>query len=87
MPILLLALGYFFPRIVILVLYFLTSWFSAAFDGILLPLLGFLFMPISLLAYGIVSYFYGAAWSGVPLIIMVVAIALDLGLIGRGAKR
>jgi hypothetical protein len=87
MPILLLLLGVFFPRLIIVMLYFLTNWFSSAFDGILLPVLGFLFLPVTLLAYGIVTYFYGSASSGVPLIIMVVAVALDLGLIGRGVKR
>ncbi len=87
MPILLLLLGFFFPRLVIAVLYFFTGWFSDAFDGFILPLLGFFLMPITLLWYAIVIHFFGGAWTMVPIIGMVIAIALDLGLIGRGAKR
>ncbi len=87
MPILLLLFGVFFPRIVIVVLYFFTGWFSDSFNGILLPILGFLFLPVTLLWYGIVQYFYGGAWTMIPTIGMVLAVLLDLGLIGRGAKR
>lgn len=86
MPILLLLIGVFFPRIVIIVLYFFTGWFSNAFDGILLPVLGFLILPITLLWYGIVQHFYAGAWTMIPTIGMVLAVLLDLGLIGRGAK-
>jgi len=87
MPVLLLLLGVFFPRIVILVLYFFTSWFSDAFSGILMPLLGFLFLPVSLLWYGLVQYFFGGEWSMVPLIGMIIAVLLDFGLIGGGLKK
>lgn len=86
MPILLLLLGVFFPRVIILVLFFFTGWFRDAFDGYLLPLLGFLFLPITLLWYGIVQHFYGGAWTMIPTIGMVIAVLLDLGLIGGGAK-
>ncbi|TXF89815.1 hypothetical protein FUA23_09010 [Neolewinella aurantiaca] len=86
MPILLLLLGVFFPRIVIVFLFFFTGWFRDAFDGYLLPILGFLFLPITLLWYGIVQYFYGGDWTMIPTIGMVVAVLLDLGLIGGGAR-
>lgn len=83
MPILLLVLGYFFPRVVIVILYLFTGWWKAAFDSILWPILGFLFMPLTCLWYGISeTYFPGT----VQTIGLVVAVALDLGLIGKGAK-
>jgi hypothetical protein len=87
MPILLLLLGFFFPRLIIGILYFFSGWFRDGFDGVLLPILGFLFMPITLLWYGLVQYYYGGDWSGLPTIGIVIAVLLDLGLIGRGAKR
>ena len=84
MPLLILLLGFFFPRIVILLLWFLTDWFSAAFGGILLPLLGFLFLPLTTLWYGISeTYFDGS----VQTIGMIVAVLLDLGIIGTGSRR
>ena len=86
MPVLLLLLGYFFPRLLIVVLYFFTGWFSDAFDGFIIPLIGFFVMPLSVLAYAIVQGFYGGVWSAVPILIMVLAVALDLGLVGRGAR-
>ena len=85
MPLLLLLVGYFFPRLVVAVLYLFTDWWSNSFDGWLIPLLGFFFMPLTVLWYGIsVAFFDGGA---IHLIGMAVAIALDLGLIGRGAKK
>ena len=87
MPILLLLFGFFFPRLVIAGLYFFTGWFRDGFDGILLPILGFLFMPFTLLWYGLVQYYYGGDWSMIATIGIVIAVLLDFGLIGRGAKR
>ena len=87
MPILLLLLGFFFPRVIILILYFFTGWFRTGFDGIILPILGFLFLPITLLWYGLVQYYFGGSWTTIPTIGIVIAVLLDLGLIGRGAKR
>lgn len=86
MPIILLLIGVFFPRVVILALFFFTGWFRDSFDGYLLPVLGFILLPITLLWYGIVQYFYAGAWTMIPTIGMVAAVLLDLGLIGRGAK-
>lgn len=77
----------FFPRVVIVVLYFFTAWFKQGFEGYLLPLLGFLFLPITLLWYGLVQYFFGGNWTGIALIGMVIALLLDFGLIGSGARR
>ena len=87
MPLLLLLIGVFMPRIVIVVLYFFTSWFADSFNGFIIPLIGFFVMPITVLWYAIVQYFYGGAWSLIPLIGMVLAVGLDLGIIGRGASR
>lgn len=84
MPILLLLLGFFFPRVIIILLYLFTGWWRAAFDSLLWPVLGFLFMPLTVLWYGISeTYFPG----NVQTIGLVVAVLLDLGLIGRGTRR
>lgn len=83
MPILSLLLGYFFPRLMIIVLYLFTGWWKSAFDGILLPILGFIFLPLTVLWYGISeTYFPGT----VQTVGLVIAVLLDLGLIGNGAR-
>lgn len=83
MPFLLLLLGFFFPRLVVVLLYVFTDWWSSAFDSILWPVLGFFFMPLTVLWYGISeTYFPGSTQT----IGLVIAVLLDLGIIGKGAK-
>lgn len=79
-------LGLIFPRLVILLLYFLTDWFQGVFDGYLLPILGFLFMPVTLFAY-LVCFKFTGLWSTTSIVIMVIALAIDLGLWKNGSKR
>ncbi|MEM8528803.1 MAG: hypothetical protein AAGG68_29480 [Bacteroidota bacterium] len=86
MAILLGLLGLFFPRILIVVLYFFTQWFSGVFDSILWPLLGFIFAPFTLLWYSVVINYFGGQWDGISIIGMVVALAVDFG-VTRGASR
>lgn len=81
------ALGLFFPRLVIVVLFFLTDWFSNAFDGILIPLLGFILAPVTLLWYAIVQTYFGGAWDTIPLIGIIVAIIVDFGLVRTSTRR
>ncbi|MEM9526328.1 MAG: hypothetical protein AAGA31_06945 [Bacteroidota bacterium] len=84
MPIILLLLGYFFPRVMIVVLYLFTGWWKSAFDSVLWPILGFFFLPLTVLWYGISeTYFPG----NIQTVGLVIAVLLDLGLIGKGAKR
>lgn len=78
MPLLILLLGFFFPRLVIVLLYFFTGWFRAAFDGFILPLLGFLFLPLTTLWYGISETYF----EGVQTIGLIIAVLLDLGIVG-----
>lgn len=85
MPCLLVVLVLLFPRVAIALLYFLTNYFRGVFDTALLPLLGFLFLPVSLLAYTYLTK------SGQPvdtfyLVVMIVAVVIDLGLLGGGAR-
>lgn len=86
MAILLGALGLFFPRILIIVLYFFTQWFSGVFDSILWPLLGFLFAPFTLLWYTVVINYFSGQWDAVSIAGMVVAVAVDFG-VTRGANK
>ena len=84
MPLLILLLGFFFPRLVIVLLYFFTGWFRNAFDNILIALLGLIFLPLTTMWYGISEAFFS---SNVQMIGLVVAVLLDLGIIGSRFRR
>ena len=86
MPCLLALLALLFPRIAIVVLYFFTDFFQGVYNSLLLPLLGFIFLPITLLAYTWMVKI-NQPTDAFFLVVMVVAIVLDLGLLGGSARR
>ena len=82
--IVLLSLG--FPRLMLVLLWLFSDWFDAAYDGLLFPVLGLLFAPLTCIWYAIVLGFYGGDWTLVPIVGMVIAVGLDLGLLGNSAR-
>ncbi len=76
----------FFPRIVLLLMWFFSNYLQRAFHHqLLLPILGFLFLPITTIVY---------AWEvnnampleGINILWLVIAVVIDLGGIGNGAR-
>jgi hypothetical protein len=77
--------GLTLPRVVIAFLWLFTGYLERAFDSFLWPLLGFFFLPTTTLAW---------AWAintrpthqlgGVHAVIVVLAVLVDLGIIGGG---
>jgi hypothetical protein len=86
MPCLLAVLVVAFPRIAILVLYFFTNFFQGVYDTVLLPLLGFLILPITLVAYTYLQK-SGPTDQTTTVVILVIAVVLDLGLLGGSRYR
>ena len=84
MPLIPLILGFFFPRIVIVLLYLFTDWWKASFDGILIPLLGFFFLPLTTLWYGISEAFFDGS---IQTIGLIVAVLMDLGIVGSRFRK
>jgi hypothetical protein len=86
MPCLLLIVVLAFPRIVLALMFFFSTYLERAYHGFLIPLLGFIFLPLTTLAY---------AWmvnshlptEGVNLLILVVAVLIDVGGLGGGYSR
>ena len=75
------------PRLVIVLLWFLTSWFRGLFDTILWPVLGFIFLPTTLLWYMAVQHWFGGQWTAWPIAGLVVALAIDVSpASGRRAR-
>ena len=78
MPIVLALLALFVPRLTILVLWLLTSWFEGVFRTVLWPVLGFIFMPLTMLWYSAVQNWNKGQWDVLPIVGLVIAIVLDL---------
>ena len=78
MPCLVAILALAAPRLVVLVLWFLTGWFRGLFDTLLWPVLGFIFLPTTLLWYSAVLRWFGGEWSLWPVAGLVVALILDI---------
>lgn len=84
MACLLLILVLVFPRIVLIATFLFSTYLERAYHGLLLPLAGFIFVPLTTLTY---------AWlvnsrqplAGFNLVILVIAVAIDLGGLGGGA--
>jgi hypothetical protein len=74
------------PRLVILVLYFLTNWFNGIFSSLLVPILGFIFLPTTLLWYTAVHHWFGGQWSLWPIVGVVIALMIDISPAGGRRK-
>lgn len=85
MPCLLVLLLVAFPRVALLLIFFLSDYLQRAYHGLLLPLLGFIFLPLTTLVY---------AWTvnthrplaGVNLLFLFIAVVVDLGGLGSGER-
>ena len=75
----------FFPRVAFVCLWIFTTYVDRAYDGFILPLLGLIFLPLTALVYALLWSpavgVEGAEWIWVGL-----AVVLDLGLVGGGAR-
>lgn len=84
MPCLLALVAFFFPRVIIALLALFSNYLSTAYHTLLWPLLGFFFLPYTTLAYAWAMHSGGAV--GFNLVVVVVAVLVDLGVLGGGAK-
>lgn len=86
MPCLVIILALAFPRVVLILMYMFSSYLERAYHNLLLPVLGFIFLPLTTIYY---------AWmvnnhepmSGIYLALLIVAVLVDLGILGHGYSR
>ena len=78
MPCLMTILALFTPRLVVLLLWFFTNWFTGLFTSILWPFLGFVFLPTTLLWYTAVQHWFGGQWDFIPIAGIVIALVIDV---------
>jgi hypothetical protein len=89
MPCLVGCIALLFPRVALFLVWLLGgNYLERAYEHWLFPLLGFLFLPLTTLVFAFGMNSLGAPNQMEPLgwVLVAVAAAADLGLIGRGAK-
>jgi hypothetical protein len=83
MPCLLLLIVLAFPRLVLALMFFFSTYLQRAYHGLLIPLLGFIFLPLTTLVYAWMVNNHQAI-AGVNLLILVIAAVIDAGGLGGG---
>jgi len=73
------------PRFAIVLVVLFSDYIGRAYETFLWPFLGFLFMPLTTLAYAFAVNSHGSV-AGPYLVVVVVAVLMDLGLVGAGAR-
>ena len=71
-----------FPRIALVLLFFFSNH-SDCYHGLLVPLLGFFLLPLTTLVYAWMAN-TGQPTAGINLLILIIAVAIDLGGLGGG---
>jgi hypothetical protein len=84
MPCLFGCFSLFFPRLAIILVWLFSDYLGRAYETVVWPLLGFFFLPLTTLAYAWAVNTNGTV-TGIYLVVVVLAVLIDLGLLGGGA--
>jgi uncharacterized membrane protein len=84
MPLIVGCLALMAPRFAIVVVVLFSDYIGRANETMVWPFLGFLFMPLTTLAYAW-AINSGGSVEGLRLAVVIVAVLMDLGLIGGSA--
>ena len=79
------CIGLVTPRLAIVLVVIFSDYIGRAYDTLTWPVLGFLFMPTTTLAYAWAINSRGSV-EGFQLVVVVIAVLIDLGLIGGSAR-
>ena len=85
MPCLIGCLALSAPRFAIVLVVLFSDYIGRAYETSLWPLLGFFFMPLTTLAYAWAINSHGSVDGGF-LVVVVLAVLIDLGIIGGSAR-
>jgi len=86
MPIVLGCLALMAPRFAIVLVVVFSDYIGRAYESVLWPFLGFLFLPLTTLAYAWAINSRGSV-EGLQLVVVVIAVLIDLGVVGGTAAR
>ncbi len=87
MPCLLGCLALSAPRFVFLLVFLFSDYLGRAYESNVWPFLGFFFLPLTTLAYAAAMNENNGQLTGVWIVLLIVALAIDLGIIRFGSKR
>ena len=74
------------PRLAIVLVFLFSDYLGTAYQTWIVPFLGFLFLPLTTLAYAWAIHSHGSV-QGFALVVVVVAVLIDLGIVGGSARR
>lgn len=80
------CLAFFFPRLMLFILFLSSNYIGRAYETVLWPVLGFFFMPLTTIAYAWAVNTNGTV-TGIYLVVVVIAVLMDLGTTGNGAHQ
>jgi hypothetical protein len=86
MPCLLGFGAFFFPRIILLLVWLFSTYLNNAYSSFIWLILGFIFLPTTTLAYAWAFNTGGGNVSGIGIVVIGLAVLFDLGSIGGGGK-
>jgi hypothetical protein len=84
MPCVIGCLALFVPRLVLILVAIFSDYLSTAYESWVWPVLGFFFLPLTTLAYAWAWHSGNGTVSGIGLVVVVLAVLIDLGLLGSG---
>ncbi len=73
-----------FPRVAIILVVIFSDYIGTAYQTTIWPLLGFFCMPVTTLAYAWAMQSSGSV-AGLQLVVVVIAVLIDVGILGGGA--
>lgn len=82
MPCLIGCLALVMPRLALALVWLFSNYLGEAYQTWFWPLLGFFIMPLTTLAYAWAMHYGNGSVSGLGLVVVVVAVLIDLGLLG-----
>jgi hypothetical protein len=85
MPCLVGCLALSAPRFAIVLVVLFSDYIGRAYETALWPFVGFLLMPLTTLAYAWAINSRGSV-EGIQLVVVVIAVLIDLGLVGGSAS-
>jgi hypothetical protein len=86
-PCLFLVVILMFPRVILALMWFFSTYLQRAFhDTLMLPLLGFIFLPLTTIVYAWELNNHMAT-AGINLLWLLIAVLIDLGGLGGSAHR
>jgi hypothetical protein len=87
MPCFLLLVILLFPRVALVLMWLFSTYLERAFHGgLLVPVLGFIFLPLTTIVYAW-ELNNGMPTAGINLLWLLIAVIIDLGGLGSGARR